>query len=46
MTAQERFWLAGVMGQPFWQPSGPNGYADDTAAWASAESGAQPSHHR
>ncbi|WP_306225047.1 DUF1800 domain-containing protein [Bosea beijingensis] len=28
---------AGVMGQPFWQPSGPNGYADDNAAWASAE---------
>nr|WP_047575486.1 DUF1800 family protein [Methylobacterium sp. ZNC0032] len=27
----------GVMGQPFWQPSGPNGYADDNAAWASAE---------
>jgi len=25
------------MGQPFWQPSGPNGYADDNAAWASAE---------
>ena len=28
---------AGVMGQPFWQPSGPNGYADSNAAWASAE---------
>jgi uncharacterized protein (DUF1800 family) len=27
----------GVMGQPFWQPSGPNGYADSNAAWASAE---------
>ena len=27
----------GVMGQPFWQPSGPNGYADGNAAWASAE---------
>ncbi len=26
-----------VMGQPFWQPSGPNGYADSNAAWASAE---------
>lgn len=26
-----------AMGQPFWQPSGPNGYADDNAAWASAE---------
>ncbi len=25
------------MGQPFWQPSGPNGYADTNAAWASAE---------
>lgn len=28
---------ASVMGQPFWQPSGPNGYADSNAAWASAE---------
>ncbi|WP_199088046.1 DUF1800 family protein [Bosea sp. ASV33] len=27
----------GVMGQPFWQPPGPNGYADSNAAWASAE---------
>jgi uncharacterized protein (DUF1800 family) len=27
----------GVMGQPFWQPSGPNGYPDTNAAWASAE---------
>ncbi|MBN9451840.1 MAG: DUF1800 family protein [Bosea sp.] len=27
----------GVMGQPFWQPSGPNGYADSNAAWGSAE---------
>lgn len=27
----------GVMGQSFWQPSGPNGYADTNAAWASAE---------
>ena len=27
----------GVMGQPFWQLSGPNGYADGNAAWASAE---------
>lgn len=27
----------GAMGQPFWQPSGPNGYADTNAAWASAE---------
>ncbi len=26
-----------AMGQPFWQPSGPNGYADTNAAWASAE---------
>lgn len=26
-----------AMGQPFWQPSGPNGYADSNAAWASAE---------
>jgi uncharacterized protein (DUF1800 family) len=25
------------MGQPFWQPSGPNGYPDTNAAWASAE---------
>jgi uncharacterized protein (DUF1800 family) len=27
----------GTMGQPFWQPGGPNGYADTNAAWASAE---------
>jgi uncharacterized protein (DUF1800 family) len=27
----------GVMGQPFWQPSGPNGYPDSNEAWASAE---------
>jgi len=27
----------GAMGQPFWQPSGPNGYADTNAVWASAE---------
>lgn len=27
----------GAMGQPFWQPPGPNGYADTNAAWASAE---------
>jgi uncharacterized protein (DUF1800 family) len=27
----------GVMGQPFWQPSGPNGYPDTNQAWASAE---------
>lgn len=27
----------GVMGQPFWQPSGPNGYPDTNDAWASAE---------
>ncbi len=27
----------GVMGQPFWQPSGPNGYPDIGEAWASAE---------
>lgn len=27
----------GAMGQPFWQPSGPNGYADTNASWASAE---------
>ncbi|MFJ5370360.1 DUF1800 family protein [Bosea sp. CER48] len=26
-----------AMGQPFWQPSGPNGFADSNAAWASAE---------
>ena len=26
-----------AMGQPFWQPSGPNGYADTNVAWASAE---------
>ncbi len=26
-----------AMGQPFWQPPGPNGYADTNAAWASAE---------
>ena len=27
----------GVMGQPFWQPSGPNGYPDSNEAWASPE---------
>lgn len=27
----------GAMGQPFWQPPGPNGYPDSNAAWASAE---------
>jgi uncharacterized protein (DUF1800 family) len=27
----------GVMGQPLWQPSGPNGYPDTNDAWASAE---------
>lgn len=27
----------GVMGQPFWQPGGPNGYPDSNDAWASAE---------
>ncbi len=27
----------GVMGQPFWQPSGPNGYPDTNEAWASPE---------
>ncbi|PZN98286.1 MAG: hypothetical protein DCF30_14480 [Hyphomicrobiales bacterium] len=26
-----------AMGQPFWQPSGPNGYPDSNDAWASAE---------
>ena len=26
-----------VMGQPFWQPAGPNGYPDSNAAWASPE---------
>lgn len=26
-----------AMGQPFWQPSGPNGYPDTNAAWASPE---------
>lgn len=27
----------GVMGQPFWQPGGPNGYPDSNDAWASPE---------
>lgn len=27
----------GTMGQPFWQPSGPNGYPDGNEAWASPE---------
>jgi uncharacterized protein (DUF1800 family) len=27
----------GVMGQPFWQPSGPDGYPDGNAAWATPE---------
>lgn len=27
----------GTMGQSFWQPPGPNGYADSNVAWASAE---------
>lgn len=26
-----------TMGQPLWQPSGPNGYPDTSAAWATAE---------
>lgn len=26
-----------AMGQPFWQPSGPNGYPDGNEAWASPE---------
>ncbi|MET3891232.1 uncharacterized protein (DUF1800 family) [Bosea sp. OAE506] len=26
-----------AMGQPFWQPSGPNGYPDSNEAWASPE---------
>ncbi|AMJ60796.1 DUF1800 domain-containing protein [Bosea sp. PAMC 26642] len=26
-----------AMGQPFWQPGGPNGYPDSNDAWASAE---------
>jgi uncharacterized protein (DUF1800 family) len=26
-----------AMGQPFWSPSGPNGYSDTTDAWASSE---------
>ena len=26
-----------AMGQPFWQPSGPNGYADTVASWATPE---------
>jgi uncharacterized protein (DUF1800 family) len=26
-----------VMGQPFWQPAGPNGFPDTTEAWASPE---------
>lgn len=26
-----------AMGQPFWQPGGPNGYPDGNDAWASAE---------
>jgi uncharacterized protein (DUF1800 family) len=25
------------MGQPFWNPSGPNGFADTVDAWASSE---------
>ena len=27
----------GAMGQPFWQPSGPDGYPDGNAAWATPE---------
>lgn len=27
-----------AMGQPFWAPAGPNGFADTTDAWASSES--------
>lgn len=27
----------GVMGQPLWQPSGPDGYPDSNAAWATPE---------
>ena len=26
-----------AMGQPFWQPAGPNGFSDMTDAWASPE---------
>jgi uncharacterized protein (DUF1800 family) len=26
-----------LMGMPLWQPPGPNGFSDDTAAWASPE---------
>ncbi|PBC09995.1 DUF1800 family protein [Mesorhizobium sp. WSM3859] len=29
-------WLS-VLGQPLWQPTGPNGFSDSTDAWASAE---------
>jgi uncharacterized protein (DUF1800 family) len=27
----------GMLGQPLWQPPGPNGFSDDSAAWASPE---------
>jgi uncharacterized protein (DUF1800 family) len=26
-----------LLGMPLWQPGGPNGFSDDTAAWASPE---------
>ena len=29
--------VAGVMGQQLWQPSGPDGYPDTNAAWATPE---------
>ena len=29
-------WLS-VLGEPLWQPPGPNGFSDSTDAWASAE---------
>ncbi|TGS08349.1 DUF1800 family protein, partial [Mesorhizobium sp. M2E.F.Ca.ET.209.01.1.1] len=29
-------WLR-ALGQPLWQPPGPNGFSDQTDAWASAE---------
>lgn len=29
--------LLGIMGQPLWQPIGPNGFSDQSAEWASPE---------
>ncbi len=31
------FGLVNALGMPLWQPAGPNGYPDTTAAWASPE---------